>query len=457
MADILNNSTQGRVTDSFIPAITTGQLLRSDGLLWKKIFTQVDEMDFLMYIESLQAWMLAEDTNVRWHEEGSIMPIATIGSFTGGASAGAAAVITIPASAHQNSGTRSPFKENNVIQVNQTAMFVQSKNTGTPNAHTMTVVPVDATVTLNTVLVAGLTIIIIGSQYAEGVGYSEGYVNLPIKFEEQTGIVKSKISVTGTAASNKSKVPLAWSNSDYYLYEADYKCFLQHKTEVCQAALIGPGGSVLDAVGNTVRLVKGAITQVQQRGNDYVYNGGINYNDLQNLTRILIKQRAGAEHLMNVGHEADLLIEQFTTDSMRNGARIYLENTNATLKGNKMIDFGCDGFKLSQFTFVKKRMSEFNNPFNMYAPGQAYPFYVWTSPIANTKDPVTGKAGYAVQFAYKGQQGPKGVSQERKFAAQIPGGDGRTSEIDEVNYRYLTEFGVAVALANQSVIMRKGN
>lgn len=458
MADILNNSTQGKVQDSFIPAITTGQLLRSDGLLWKRIFKQVDERDFLMFLEEQQAWMVAEDTNIRWHEEGFIMASATIASFTGGASAGVFAVITLPASAHQNSGTRSPFKENHVIQVDQTPMFIQSKNTTTPNAHTITVVPVSSSVTLNTVLAANKTIIIIGSGYAEGTGYSEGMINLPIKFEEQTGIVKTKATITGTAASNRSKVPLAYSGQDYYLYEIDYKCFLQHKAELCLAMLIGPGGSVLDATGATVRLIDGAITQVQARGNNYVYNGGIQYNDLQNLTRILLKQRASGEHLMNVGHEADLMIEQFTTDSMRNGARIYLDNTNSTMKnGNKMVDYGCDGFKLSNFTFVKKRMSEFNNPISTYAPGQAYPYYVWTTPIANVKDPVTGQAGFSVQIGYKAMQGPRGLTADRKFEAMGIGGDGFTSEIDERNFRYLTEAGMAVALANQSVVMTKGS
>lgn len=458
MADIINNSTQGPNQNSFIPSITSGQLLRSDGLLWKKIFTQADEQDFLMFIESIGAWKLAEDTGVRWHEEGYIMANATILSVTGGASAGAAATITLPASAHQSGGSRSPFKENHMIKVDGVQMFVQSKNSATPNAHTITVVPAGAnaaTITLATTLVAGKTIIITGSAYAEQVGYSEGMINLPIKFEEQVGIVKTKITTSGTLAANKMKVPGGYSGSEYFLYEADYKCFLQHKTEVSLAGLIGPGGTVLDAAGKTVQVVKGAITQVLERGNDYGYTGGLTLNDFNNMTRLLLKQRAGNEHLMNIGHEADIMLDQLLNESMRNGARIYLDNANPALKGNKMVDYNCDGFKLNSFTFMKKRMSEFSNPVNLYAQGQDYPFYVWTTPIATTKDPVTGKAGYALQFAYKGVQGPRGINFDRKFYNPGPGGDGYTSEIDEINIRYLTEFAPVVALANQSVIMRK--
>lgn len=455
MADIINNSTQGPNNNSFIPSITSGQLLRSDGLLWKKIFTQADEQDFLMWMESFGSWKLADDVGVRWHEEGYIMANTTIASFTGGASAGASAVITLPASAHQSSGTRSPFKENNVLKVDGLQMFVVSKNTTTPNAHTITVTPLPTTATLNTVLAPGKTIIQVTSAYGERTGYTEGMMNLPIKFEEQTGIVKTKITVSGTLAGNKMKVPGGYSGSDYFLYEADYKCFLQHKTEVSLAALIGPGGTTTDAAGNTVQVVKGVITQVLERGNDYGYTGTLTKNDFQNMTRLLLKQRAGAEHLMNIGHEADIMLDQFLDDSMRNGARIYLDNASLPGKGNKMVDYNCDGFKLNSFTFVKKRMSEFNNPISTYAPGQEYPFYVWTTPIANAKDPVTGKAGFALQMAYKGVQGPKGMNFERKFYAPTPGGDGRTSEIDEINYRYLTEFAPVVALANQSVVMRK--
>jgi len=452
---ILNNSTAGRVGDSFIPAITTGELLRDDSTLWQSVFQQVDERNFLMYIESLQAWKLVEDTNIRWHEEGYVSANATIASFTGGATPGAVAVITIAASAHQNSGTRSPFRANNMIKVDGLQLFVQSKSTTTPNAHTLTVVPVPATATAASTLAAGKTMIIAGNFSAEGTGYDDGMLNIPVKFEEGTGIVKNKLNFTGTAASNKSKVKWGASNSEYMLYTADATVFKQHQIDLCMASLIGPGGTTTDASGATVRLVKGAITQVQERGNNYQYTGGIQLNDLENWTRLLLKQRAGNAHLMNVGHEADLMIERFVTDSMRQGARVYLDNNqNTVLKGNRMVDFGCDGFNLANFTFVKKRMAEFNNPISMYAPGQDYPYFVWTSPIANTKDPVTGKAGYVVQFGYKGITGPKGTSVSRKFQANV-GGDGFSNELDERSFRYLTEFGVAVALANQSIVATK--
>jgi hypothetical protein len=452
MAFPISNSTSGRVGDSFIPSITSGELLRSDGLFLNKIAKQVNEKDFLTFIEGTGSWMVTDDTFARWHQEGYIMPTATVSSLTGGATPGASFTITLPAGVHQTSGTRSPFGANDVLKIDNFYFLVQSKNTSVASAHVLTCIPTSTmTVAANTVVAANKTIIKVGKHFAEGTGYVDSDIDLPIKYEERTGIIKTKISLTGTAATNYAKVQNPDTNSVYRLLEADYKCFLEHKLEVNFAALIGPGGTATDAAGNTVNLVKGAVTQTLERGTDYTYGSSFTKNDLENFTRVLMKQRAGNEHMMQIGHEAALMMEQFVDDSMKQGARLYLDNANAIAKGGRMIDFGFDGFKVGDFMFYRQAFSAFNHPNVTYAAGQPYPFYVWTTPAVNVKDPLTGESGFSVKFVYKKAPGAKGISLDRKFEGKI-GGDGLDSELDERNYRYLTEFGVAVVLANQSIV-----
>jgi hypothetical protein len=454
MAFPINNSTQGQWRDGFIPSITSGELLRSDGLFLNKIAKQVNEQDFLTFLESQAAWKTTDDTYGRWHEEGYLSASTGVQATSGGATVGAPFTITLPSAAHQASGTRSPFGAGDVIKIDNFYALVQSKNTTTPSAHVLTCIPTSTmTVAANTVVTTAKTVVKVSKFHAEGTGYTDGMLNLPVKYEEQTGIVKSKIELTGTAASNRLKITDPSTGKDAALYKGDYDCFLQHKLDVNFAALIGPGGTATDASGNTVRLVKGAVTQSQERGTDYLYSGSFSKNDLENFTRILIKQRAGSEQLLQVGHEAHIMMEQFVDDAMKNGARIYLDKASAAAKGNRMVDFGFDGFKLNDFVFFKQSFNAFNHPQITYAAGQPYPYYIWTTPHKMAKDPVTGESGYSIQLIYKTVDGPKGVSFDRKFQG-FRGGDGVDTENDVINYRYLTEFGVAVLLANQSIVGR---
>jgi hypothetical protein len=336
MSQIISNATQGPITDSFIPGV--GYFLRADSLLWKKIFLQADERDFLTFSEANSLWMVSEDNTIRWHEDGFIVNNATIASFTGGAAAGNTAVITISAADHTNSGTRSPFNENQIIKVDNTYMFIQSKNTSVPNAHTLTVIQptggINVAVALNTVLAAGKTMVPVGNQFAERTGYSEGEANVPVLYSETMGIVKNKASISGTAASIRMKLAGTYSGGYYTPSEQDMKLFIQHKLEISYLALLGSGGTTTDASGNTVNLIKGVEPQVRERGTDYGYNGQITLQDFYNWTQILMLERAGNEHDIKMGQKAANNLESVVTDSMRQGARIYLDNDNgATSKG----------------------------------------------------------------------------------------------------------------------------
>lgn len=461
MADIIANSTSGSVDNNFIPA-NTGSFLRADSLLWKKIFLQANEMDFLTFSEANELWMVSDDDIIRWHEDGWITNNIQVGSFTGGASPGANAVITISAADYQDSGTRSPFAANLTVKMDNTDMFIVSKNSATPYAHTLIVQPIGASanVTLNTVIAVGKTVIPIGMQFAEGTYYSEGNANIPVLREENLSIVKSIFTATGTAATQKQKTPQAYTGSLYIPDEYDRKTFIQHKEEISYLALIGAGGTATDAATNPLNIVKGVIPQVIERGNYYPYNTTLTLEDIYNFTKILARERAGNEQDMKVGIESNNMLEKLITDVMKQGARIYLDNANGTrAKGIKMVDFGYDGFAVGGYMFYKRPAVEFNHPKITMAAGQPYPWCALITPIAMTKDKLTGAAMYTTQIGYKAAPGPHGINFDRKFQLRI-GGDSSTtpdSQKDEINYRYLTEFGVAVACANQGIFVSRAN
>jgi hypothetical protein len=458
MATQIKNGAAGSITEAYV---ATGTLLLSDNLMWGKVFLRQDERDFLNFMETNQNWAVSDGSTIRWHEQSYISNNAKIASFTGGASVGASATITIAAADHYVSGTRSPFTKNQTIKVGRYDLFIQSKNETVANAHTMTVYGIGSTssaIALNTVLAAGQTMVPIGSQYAQQTDFDKGETSLPTEFEESLGIFKTSIKVSGTEATNKNKVTDPYNGSYYVTYQADTQCFIKHKLQISYQLLVGSGGTATDSDGNTVTVAKGLEKQIRERGTVYNYNSTVTLGDLYNWTRILLNERAPYEQLVQAGHEANIMLEQVMTETMKQGAKIYLDNSKNG-DGSKLIDFGFDAFKMTDFMFFKKPFVEFNHPVITYAAGQPYPHMIMITPHTKVRDAKTGQSGYTMQLGYKSAQGPKGTVFDRKFQSKILGLNAPTptNGVDEVQFTYLTECGVALACANQAIIVDRSD
>jgi hypothetical protein len=457
MATQIKNGAAGNFTEAYV---STGTLLLSDNLMWGKVFLRHDERDFLNFLESNMNWAVSDGSTIRWHEQSWITNNAKIASFTGGVAVGDAATITISASDHYVNGTRSPFTANTILKVNSYDLFIQSKNETVANAHTLTVVGVGSTTStaLNTILAAGQTMVPTGNAYAENTDYGTGQPSLPTEFEESLAIAKDSILVTGTQGTNRLKDMGAYGGTNYVTHDADIECFVKHKINLSYQLLVGPGGTTTDAAGNTVRLIRGIEPQIKSRGTTYQYNQTLSIGDLYNFTRILLNERAPMENVMKVGHEANINLEGVMTEAMKQGAKIYMDNSKPGLD-SKMIDFGFDAVQVANFVFYKQSFVEFNHPMITGAVGQAYPYKIMITPHKMVKDPMSGKVGYTLQIGYKKAQGPKGISFDRKFQFSMLGNSAPTptNGMDNVTFNYLTECGPAVACANQGIIVERSD
>lgn len=456
MATRIENSATGNITEAYV---STGTLLLSDNLMWGRVFSRFNDKDFLTFMESNMNWAVSDGSTIRWHEQGSIVGNAKVGSISGGAVAGNSITITLSAASHTTSGTRSPFNKNKTVKIGRYDLFIQSKSTAVANAHTITCLPPvgssAAAIALNTVIAAGQTIVPVGTSFAPGTDYVDGETSLPTEFEESLGIHKTSNTVTGSEATNKNKVQNPYTGDYYTTFEADYVCFLRHKLELSQQFLIGSGGTSVDDSGNTVQLIKGIEQQIRARGNTYNYNQTLTLQDPYNWTRILLTERAGFEHLLQCGHEVNIGLEQLMTESLKQGAKIYMDNSKQEGADKKLIDFGYDAFKMTDFMFYKKPFVEFNHPLLTYAPGQPYPNMIMITPHTLVKDPVSKKNSYTLMAGYKSAQGPKGLMFDRKFQFTQLGNSAKnpTSGVDNVSFNYLTEACTAIALANQAIIV----
>jgi hypothetical protein len=455
MATQIKSGATGNITESYV---STGTLLQSDNLMWGKVFLRHDERDFLTFLESNQNWMVSDGSTIRWHEDSWISNNAKIASFTGGAAAGDTATITIASADHYVSGTRSPFEANGIIRVDGYDYFISSKSTAVASAHTITVKGLGsaASVALNTLLAANKTMVPTGNAWAENTNYGTGSATIPTEFEESLAIVKNSKLVTGTQGTNRLKVMGAYGGTYYVTHDADIQCFTEHKINLSYQMLIGPGGTTTDADGNTVRVMKGVEPQVKARGTTYTYNNTLTLGDIYNWTSVLKTERAPVENLMKVGHQANINLEGVFTEAMKQGGRVYLQNSES---GKRMIDFGFDGVQVAGFTFLKQPFVEFDHPIITAAAGQTYPHKILITPHKQVKDAKTGQSGYTVRIGYKKADGPKGIKFDRKFQFSMLGNSAPvpTSETDNVKFNYLTECGVAVACANQGIVVERGD
>jgi hypothetical protein len=459
MATQIRNTATGAINESYV---STGTLLLSDNLMWGKVFLRQDERDFLTFLEANQNWMVSDGSTIRWHEQSWLTNNAKVGAIvSGGAAPAASMVIRIASADHYVSGTRSPFKANDTIKIKGYDLFIQSKNESSANAHTITVIAPSgstaAAVALNTVIAANDTMVPTGNAYAEDTEFGTGSAGLPTEFEESLAIVKDTIKVTGTQATNKLKVADPYTGNYYSVYAADVECFIKHKINLSYQLLIGPGGTTTDSSGNTVRLMKGAENQIKTRGTTYNYNQTLTLTDLHNWTRILLSERAPLENMMKVGHEANIMLEGVITEAMKQGSKIYMDNSKAT--DQKMVDFGFDAIKVADFTFYKQGFVEFNHPQITGAAGQTYPHKIMITPHKMVKDAKTGQSGYTLRIGYKTGDGPKGIDLNRKFKSTMHGNHAPVSTDGQDNLRinYLTECGLAVACANQAIIVERSD
>lgn len=471
MAEFIKNANSGNVDQPTVRLGTTyfvndGLIFQDKGMYLR--YSRHDATPFLDYLETVKAWtpfsQTSTENKVRWHEMGFLQSNLKVASITGGASPTADTVVTISPDSHLQGGTKSPLAQGLEVSVNGARFYIKAKNTSVPNAHTITLAPfVGNLVNPNTIITANSIVVPIGNVSGEGTGYNSTGQRLPVTFETQVGIVKTKKRVTGSEATNMQKValPSELGGSNFLVYAADIDTVKEHKKEVNNMALFGSGRTYLDTDPNNpsglLYAPEGLIPQIQRNGNQYPYFGTFTLDTLNDLAKIMTREAAPMMNYLKVGQDVNLAMEDVVSDSLRNGAKVYLDYsakdfTAGAKEGQRLVDFGFDGFKKGGFTFFKQPMEDFDNPIVGAAPGMNFSYSFVVCPMSYDKDPVSGDRRMTMTLAYKVGQGSK-FGFERKFTPNWGGelGPNKDSELDEINFRYLTEFAFVLRGANQAV------
>lgn len=413
--------------------------------IYYKIYNRYHENTIMDFFEQTGREVLTNNTFFNWHEKDWIYNTAILESFTGGASAGAAAVITLADASHQNSGTKSPFNPNDLLMIGLTRLFVQSKDEGTPNAHTITVVPVNDAIQLDAVIAALDTIVNYSNANAEGTGQPNSNISSPLTFSNNTQIFKTKFEVTGTEATNKLEVAVTNSDKYYYMYEGADDAFIKHKLDVEYGLLLGQKDSgLLDAAGNEVLTTKGMDQFITEDGNTQPYVGSFDQMSyIDEMVKTLSVNRAPKENMLLAGVDLNLDIDNLITDVMKAGGIQY----NQFGRGNaqqKSVDLGFDSFVKGSFIFHKKEFEALNHQKITSAPGQTWPGVGYVIPLEKVRDPKTSKNLDTIACRYKAND-----KETRKYKHWVR--DISITNDDKLEFNYMCDKGLHLATVNRFI------
>ena len=462
-APFIQNAYSGTV-DANAVALTSTYLL-SDGLMFGNIFQRYQKFDktpFLDFLEMEKAWTpiprgFDQNRLVRWHELGALQQNAQIASFIGGATLGATATITVAAASHfGTNGLSSPFEQGSIIAVNGKGMIITTK-TPIANATTLLVTPpTGATYTLASVLAPNAIMVPMGYYAADKSGYQISNQRMPFVYTAPIAIMKKKKEIGGSEAVNAQKVAFPGAGGKPFLvYQMDIDNIAECKKEFNNGLLFGNGDSYVDAGGNLIQEMAGAITQVKARGNDYPYQGSLTLSDAYDWTRIIIKNGGPEKYFLKRGFEVNIQLEQLFDEKLRNGGRIYLE------RGDNMhfVDYGIDAVEVNKKYFLSQPEDDFNNPIVGNAPGMNHAYSALIMPMKDVEDPMMNTTNMSMSIAYPEQVAISGGTLNRRWEINKGGENGvnKDSENDVLNFRCKVEGGFVGRGLNESIFVRKSD
>ncbi len=323
--------------------------------------------------------------------------------------------------------------QHNVIFNNQVTGTVTAINVTTPTAPIITVQPHDATDNIGSVI-AGDTVVIYSSDFAEGTDQPAGQVARTIKYTFSTKISKVSNEYTGSEATNQ-----LWFDKDsagnsipaYYVkgqLDTDYRMSL--------------------AAGD--RTTTGVVPWVRGGGNvDTYLSGFYSMADFDYQNNILDQNFAPNEEVAMLGFKLQTDWDNLFSNSFVNGALVY----GMFKEGQKSIDLaiGFNTFSKTERIWHIKRMAGFNHPQTYGAPGYNISGMGVIMPMDGRKDPKSNDTIPSFGQVYKSLGG-----YDRKMKVWLTGGaKASTNTIDKDVLSMRSEYGTRFVASNRFFLVEE--
>jgi len=284
-----------------------------------------------------------------------------------------------------------------------------------------------------------------GNAQKEGSGEMTSLNSRPLMYSGQVQIMRSFFEVTGTENTNKVTIKMP-DGSEYYVSDQRLNEHIRFKKAIATSLLINPAvSSLTDASGAPVRVTKGLLQTIRDRGINYATPTSWSVNDFYNLTLALDTVRGAKENMFYYGNQLGIAIDQSITNVMQNGSIQY----NAFGDGDgkkKSVDLGFNSIKVGGYTFHLSADASFNDPQVLAMTGSTYPSKGYVVPADSQNDAVSGEKVPSLMLRFKAS--PSENRKYRSYTKTI-----ETTGIDKTEFSELTECGLQVMGAKRMIIV----
>lgn len=332
-----------------------------------KIFQAYDERALYDFLIHSNKTLKSANTTFRWFEWDSYNHTHTVESVTGTSGAGNPAVYKLDNADHLDSGalvgnlSQIKVKDLVIVYTATSAVkgYVIATNKAVLTDHTVTVDPLDDAVNLVALSAATNQIVVYSSAASDGAVMTASTARLPVPYYGYVQIIDTQKTTDGGEAANEAEVMV--DGKPYFYNQLISDGDLEQRMKIENAFLFGVRNTKADPV-ETPKLsymTAGLEWYADNQGYAEPYSGTFSLTDLQNVQRNLDLEKAPAKQLLLVGNELDLAIDDFMKGRLDNTAINWAEMGIGSVAGSTL-DFGVDGFKYGNFTWIKKKFGALN-------------------------------------------------------------------------------------------------
>ena len=382
-----------------------------------------------------------------WENLGKLHQAVQVQANVTGATNGSAVTFTLTSGSHYDSGTKSPIRVGEVVEIASTGIQgkVVSVDKNSAGAHQATVRPLKSTQQFESAAVDGRLDanewILFRGQAAVGEASSKGDAMIP-RVEEVLNYV-SEIR-EDWRVTDRAMIEEIWfgDNYSYKGLEDAVKRYMNNK----EFTLMFGNDITNTNASATSKNTIGLLNQIENRGTGVSYTaGGLDRAKLHEITRVLDFNGGAVEnHLL-----ADVFLRQELDDELFDlydaGAILW-----GTVGGNKEAAamYGFGSITMDGYTFHIKKYLPFS-PEAVYGAtptDHQYKNYGIVVPMSQGRDPQTGERYNSIEITYNNVNGKDLHIWETGAFAKSP-----TSDIAELNVHHLCYAGMRVFGANRFV------
>lgn len=346
----------------------TGQYISSETLLLsrdirERVGMPYNEDDLLDFFiggrggdKTKRRLKFTKNTVYHWWEHDFLISKADIASSTGTSANGNPVTITITALPDN----RSPFGLTDLVLVGGIQGIVTDFTSAGNGAHVYEVTPVDNQTNIVAATVDGQPMVWYGNAHADGTGLPASKVRKPIKYENNTQIIKTVYEADAGEAANMSEVTVD-GGKKYYYRQGVVDLLKRHKLAIEYACIVGRNDRSLVDANNDNKPIKttGGLEYVVSNNGINLSNGSFGYAQMQEIEREADKVMAPKEYIGMVGHELKLAIDSALLDKQENTGINYSAFGSGNAKG-RAVDLGFDSYKVGSRTYHIKSWMALN-------------------------------------------------------------------------------------------------